>query len=55
MESPPAILIVDDTLTGRKALELRLKADGYKLAFASNGNDALCRAREFAPDVSRAT
>ena len=51
MESPPAILIVDDTLTGRKALELRLKADGYKLAFASNGNDALCRAREFAPDV----
>jgi putative two-component system response regulator len=51
MESPPAILIVDDTLTGRKALELLLKADGYRLAFASNGNDALRRAREFAPDV----
>jgi len=51
MESPPTILIVDDTLTGRKALELLLKVDGYKLAFASNGNDALCRAREIAPDV----
>jgi len=51
MDSIPSILIVDDTLTGRKALELLLKEDGYRLVFASNGHEALCRAREFAPDV----
>ncbi|MEP6894728.1 MAG: HD domain-containing phosphohydrolase [Chloroflexota bacterium] len=47
----PSILIVDDTLTGRKALELLLKADSYRLAFASNGNEALRRAREMTPDI----
>ena len=47
----PSILIVDDTLTGRKALELLLKEEGYRLAFASNGDEALRRAGEFEPDV----
>jgi len=51
MTSSPSILIVDDTLTGRKALELLLKEDGYQLAFASNGREALNRARQIAPDV----
>lgn len=51
MADDASILIVDDTLTGRKALELLLKADGYQLAFASNGNDALRRAKELKPDV----
>jgi len=51
MTSSPSVLIVDDTLTGRKALELLLKEEGYRLAFASNGNDALRCARQFAPDV----
>ncbi|MCI0552769.1 MAG: response regulator [Anaerolineae bacterium] len=46
-----SILIVDDTLTGRKALELLLKEEGYRLAFASNGDEALRRAGEFEPDV----
>lgn len=48
---PPSILIVDDTLTGRKALELLLMKDGYRLAFADNGDDAIRRARELEPDV----
>ena len=51
MEYDPSILIVDDTLTGRKALELLLKDEGYRLAFASNGAEALHRAGEFEPDV----
>jgi len=51
MTDSPSILIVDDTLTGRKALELLLREDGYQLAFASNGDDALRRARQLAPDV----
>ena len=51
MEYYPSILIVDDTLTGRKALELLLKEEGYRLAFASNGVEALRRAGEFEPDV----
>jgi len=51
MDNTPSVLIVDDTLTGMKALELLLKEDGYRLAFAGNGNDAIRRAREFSPDV----
>lgn len=51
MEYDPSILIVDDTLTGRKALELLLKGEGYRLAFASSGAEALRRAGEFEPDV----
>jgi cyclic di-GMP phosphodiesterase len=51
MDYYPSILIVDDTLTGRKALELLLKQEGYRLAFASNGVEALRRAGEFEPDV----
>src|SRR5215510_805 len=51
MEYDPSILIVDDTLTSQKALELLLKEEGYRLAFASNGAEALRRAGEFEPDV----
>lgn len=51
MESPSSILIVDDTLTGRKALEMLLSGEGYTLAFASNGNDALHSASALEPDV----
>jgi len=52
MDYYPSILIVDDTLTGRKALELFLREEGYRLAFASNGVDALRHAGEFEPDVT---
>jgi CheY-like chemotaxis protein len=41
----------DDTPTGRKALELLLKGEGYRLAFASNGADALRHAGELEPNV----
>lgn len=51
MDYYPSILIVDDTLTGQKVLELLLREEGYRLAFASNGDEALRRAGEFEPDV----
>ena len=41
MKQHPLILVVDDRLAGRKALELLLKEDGYRLAIASNGDEAL--------------
>lgn len=51
MDSFPSILIVDDTLTGRRALETLLSGEGYTLAFATNGKDALHCARALEPDV----
>lgn len=52
MESSPArILIVDDSLTIRRALEFILKPPGYALEFAADGREALDRARDFQPDL----
>jgi CheY-like chemotaxis protein len=41
MEYDPSILIADDALTGQKVLELLLKEEGYRIAFASKGVDLL--------------
>jgi CheY-like chemotaxis protein len=49
--SPPRILVVDDSLTIRRALEFILKPHGYALEFAADGRDALNRASSFAPDL----
>ena len=52
MESSPArILIVDDSLTIRRALEFILKPPGYALEFAADGREALDQARDFQPDL----
>jgi CheY-like chemotaxis protein len=45
------ILVVDDSLTIRRALELILKPLGYDLDFAADGAQALERATAFTPDL----
>jgi CheY-like chemotaxis protein len=49
--SAPRILIVDDSLTIRRALELILKPLGYDLDFAADGAQALERATAFTPQL----
>lgn len=49
--SPSRILVVDDSLTIRRALELILKPLGYDLDFAADGAQALERATAFTPDL----
>lgn len=48
---PGRILVVDDSLTIRRAFELILRPKGYELDFAVDGGDALARAAAFAPDL----
>jgi two-component system cell cycle response regulator len=45
------ILIVDDEPVGRDTLEALLMNQGYYLAFASNGPEALAQAAELTPDL----
>jgi len=49
--SAARVLVVDDSLTIRRALELILKPVGYELDFAADGAQALERATSFAPDL----
>lgn len=51
MEYTSTILIVDDEPAGRETLEALLFAQGYQLAFASNGIEALEKAAELIPDL----
>lgn len=51
MNLDSTILIVSDTMAGRKALELPLKDDGYQLVFTSRGDEAVRRAKEYEPDI----
>ncbi|HJZ46391.1 MAG TPA: response regulator [Roseiflexaceae bacterium] len=50
-EPPPTILIIEDSLDGRQALQTLLAGQGYTLAFAENGPDGLSRAAELIPDL----
>ncbi len=53
-ESPlgnSTVLIVDDEQSGRATLEALLFAEGYQLALASNGPEALAKAAELTPDL----
>lgn len=45
------ILIVDDDWNIGELLELRLKANGYETAFASNGVEAFARVQDEKPDL----
>jgi CheY-like chemotaxis protein len=45
------ILVVDDSLTIRRALEFILKPQGYALDFAADGREALARAASATPDL----
>jgi putative two-component system response regulator len=45
------VLIVDDEYIGRETLQSVLEGEGYELAMAENGYQAIERARELLPDV----
>ena len=50
-KTKPIILIVDDTLTGRRAIVSALDEREYELSLASNGTEALSLATKLEPDV----
>ena len=51
MHNPPLILIVDDKETNREILRARLRAQGYELLEAADGEVALSIARQQHPDL----
>ena len=51
MRTPPRILAVDDVPTNLEILKVRLEAHGYEVVTAADGEEALVRARELAPDL----
>jgi class 3 adenylate cyclase len=51
MYDPQRILIVDDNETNRDILEVRLKAHGYELLQAADGEEALAAVRRERPDL----
>jgi two-component system cell cycle response regulator len=51
MKPTSTILLVDDELGGRNTLEGILRPDGYTLAFASTGAEALEKASSLLPDL----
>lgn len=51
MQSQSTILIVDDDPAGRDTLEGLLLQYGYQLEFASDGAEALAKARQLTPDL----
>jgi len=51
MKQDSTILIVDDEQIGRENLRALLVREGYNLTFASDGPEALAKARELSPDL----
>jgi two-component system sensor histidine kinase/response regulator len=51
MAKQPCILIVDDEASARDTMESLLFREGYELAFAASGPEALTRLDELKPDV----
>ncbi|HEU5097574.1 MAG TPA: response regulator [Roseiflexaceae bacterium] len=51
MSQPTTILIVDDEPIGRETLAALLHAQGYNLAFAAGGAEALAQAATLQPDL----
>ncbi|MBI1774226.1 MAG: response regulator [Proteobacteria bacterium] len=51
MHSPPRILVVDDNEANRDILETRLKAQGYEVVQAEDGEAALTAVSEHRPDL----
>src|SRR6185369_13067617 len=45
------LLVIDDSLTVRKLVELSFRGAAFALDFATNGADGITRAIEGAPDV----
>lgn len=51
MSDEKTVLLVDDDLTLREMYEERMKAEGFNILQATNGEEALKKAKEAKPDV----
>jgi DNA-binding response OmpR family regulator len=51
VEERPLIIVIDDEESIRKLLSVNLRADGYQVATASNGEEALKLMGECEPDL----
>lgn len=51
MRQPPLILAVDDVSENREIVEMRLKANGYDVATAADGEEAILQAKALRPDL----
>ena len=51
MEEGKNVLLVDDDLTLREMYEERLKTEGFNIIQATNGEEALAKARETKPNI----
>ena len=51
MEENKTILLVDDDLTLREMYEERLKSEGFTIVQASNGEEALSKAKDIKPNL----
>lgn len=51
MEAGKTVLLVDDDLTLREMYEERLKTEGFNIVQATNGEEALQKAREIKPNI----
>lgn len=51
MEQGKVVLLVDDDLTLREMYDERLKAEGFEIIQASNGEEALLKAHESKPNI----
>jgi adenylate cyclase len=51
LRTPPRILVVDDNPTNIRILQVRLGAEGYDIATAADGEEALAAAKADPPDL----
>src|SRR5271168_2793608 len=51
MREPPLILVVDDVADNVDILQMRLEGQGYEVATAGDGVEALAKIRELLPDL----
>jgi CheY-like chemotaxis protein len=49
--SPSRVLVIDDSTTLRKLVEIAMRGTGFDIDFAATGSDGLLRARAARPDV----
>ncbi len=51
MKEKPLILIADDETDIRDVIKMKLEASGFKVEEAANGEEAVQKAKELAPDL----
>ncbi|SFR49819.1 phosphate regulon transcriptional regulator PhoB [Litoreibacter janthinus] len=51
MSTQPIVLVVEDDPSQREVLAYNIRAEGYQVETAANGDEALLRVQEYAPDV----